>query len=318
MALANELSRFTLTPDSFLFGLGYPLAGVPALWLGLTGDPFMPFNLFAFVFAAYATYQTGRRLVSPAVGAVAGFALIFASPLILYTIVPWNSTVSLVAFSGLLLIASRPAAGRGLRYAVIASALVTWAFAARYIDLFWVFPLALAALYRDSLRASLKYWAVVTGTALVLVLPLLAVHNEFFGSPLKTPYSRPDLQEQSLSSYKLERVPRNTVALLVGSDQAGVPDHHRGLLTSMFWALAALPGAYLLLRKPGRTRLVFGTVLAVTAVGGIFYLSYRGSNPDILKFGTTHYFKLFAPGIAIMAATALVALWPAASRRRRG
>lgn len=317
LVMAQQLSHFGLTKLAFLFGLGYPVVAVPALWIGLGHDPFMPFNLAAFVFVAYATYTAGSRLVSRAVGAVAAFALIFASPLIAYMILPWNSTVSIVCAAGLLLIASKP--NRGWQAAAAAGALLAWAFAARYVDVLWLLPVTLVATYQGSMRASLKNWAVAGAVAFLLALPVLAAHQHFFGSPFKTPYSRPGLTEESLAggSYSLARIPRASVALFIGSDQAGAPDHHRGLLNFMPWALAAVPGAYLLLRKPGRTRLVFGTIIAVIVIGSLFYLSYRASEPSMFKFGTTHYFKLFWPYLAILSATALVSLFPNSARPSR-
>jgi hypothetical protein len=316
LAIAKELSHFTLTKDTFLFGLGYPLVGIPPLWAGADGDPFVWFNLAAFVFTAYATYRVGQRFISKTAGAVAAFALVFASPLVFFVTIPWNSTVPLVAFAALLLIASRSNRKHEMFLAVIAGALLTWTFAARYIDLLWVLPLAAVAFYRGDWRKSLRAWIVTGITALILLIPLLFVHNAIWGGPLKTPYSRPGLPEQHLSAYKLQRIPRDAVGLFVGSDQAGTPDHHRGLLNYMFWGLAAIPGAYVALRKPGRARLVLGTGAAVTVLGSLFYLSSRTLEPDQLKFGVTHYFVMFWPLVAILAATAFLELNKLSAGRR--
>ena len=323
LRIATDLSSWRLAGENFLFGVGYPLTGVPSLWLGIERDPFFLFNLAAFVFVTYGVFQVGRRMISPIAGWVAAGLLVFASPLVGLMYLPWNSTVCIVAMVGVLLMASRER--RGLAAAAIAGALVAWAFAARYVDMLWLLPLALAALWTESWRASLKPWLVTGAVALVLALPVLALHDKHWGSPLNTPYSR-DVGvghgDQGLQSYSLERVPRATVGLLVGSDQAApLDDNHRGLLTSMFWMVLALPGAFLLLRSPGRNRLIFGTLVAVTLLGSLFYLSYRASEPDKLKFGTTHYFKMFWPGLSLMAAAALVAIpgvaAPQKSRRRR-
>lgn len=308
LAIAKELASFTLTKDTFLFGLGYPLVAIPPLWAGASGDPFVWFNLAAFVFTAYATYQVGKRFVSKAVGAIAAFALIFASPLVFFVTIPWNSTVPLVALAGLLLIASRPNRKHETLLAVLAGALLTWTFAARYIDLLWLLPVAVAAFYRGDWRASMRSWLILGVTSLLLLIPLLFTHNAIWGGPLNTPYSRPGLPEQQLGAYRLERVPRNTVGLLVGSDQAGTPDHHRGLLNYMFWGLAAIPGAYVVLRKPGRTRLVLGAAAVAAILGCLFYLSSRTLEPDQLKFGVTHYFVLFWPLAAIFATAAFLEL----------
>ena len=43
-ALAPDLSHFTLPSSHFVYGLGYPIAAVPFLWLGLSYDPWLIFD----------------------------------------------------------------------------------------------------------------------------------------------------------------------------------------------------------------------------------------------------------------------------------
>ena len=78
--------------------------------MGLNYDPFVVFDGLTFVFVAVATYVVAKRLSggSEVIGAVAGFGLVFASPLIVYVDEPWNSTVCLLAAAVILLLGTSP------------------------------------------------------------------------------------------------------------------------------------------------------------------------------------------------------------------
>src|SRR5262249_11398537 len=82
-------------------------------------------------------------------------------------------------------------------------------------------------------------------------------------------------------------------------------EHQPGspLLADMFWTLAALPGALLALR--GRYGTLMLVVIVASATATIFYLSFRASGAGAIRFGTLHYFKMWWPVAAILAAGAL-------------
>jgi hypothetical protein len=311
LRMATDLSNFTLPAEHFLYGLGYPAVAVPFLWLGLDYDPFLVFDAAAFVFVAAATYVVGCRLFSRAVGAIAAFSLVFASPLISYVVTPWNSTVSLVAAAAILLLGTSPRPR--LWHAAVIGLMVGWGFAARYVDVVWLGALGAAVLLFQGRPRPRDGAVIASSAALLVALPVLYAHEELFGSPFETPYQlHRSLDgtetDQDLSSYNLDKVPESGFGVFVDPFVNGVREAGTPLLASMFWALAALPGAYLAIRRNRRWRPLFLTFVLSAAAATVFYLSFRATSAGTLQFGTLHYFKMWWPGISVLAGVGLVAL----------
>lgn len=296
--------NFGQLSSTYTYGLGYPLVAVPALWLGFNTDPFVFFNLFVFVFTVFAVYSAAKRFISPLGGLLASFGLVFATPLINYTVVPWNSTVCLLAVSGILLVAAAPKITRW--HALVLGFLVGWAFAARYIDVVWLACLAIAALYRGSFGKLVKPGIFLVIGVTLWVLPVLYSHDRVFGSPLSTPYVNhlgvggTGGNDQGAGAYSLKRIPSAALGMFVSPRLAGETDDDRGMFIEMFWVLAAVPGAIIMIKRK-QYRFFFAVFSVITLAAFIFYLSFRASTPYSLKYGVLHYFKMFWPGIVILA-----------------
>jgi len=310
LRLAHTLANFDFHQlhETYTYGVGYPLVAVPFIWLGFGKDPFIFFNLLTFVFATYATYRVAKTFTSPLAGFLAGFGLVFASPLIHYVDQPWNSTVCLFAMSAILIITTVKKITKW--HALIVGLLVGWVFAARYVDVIWMGPIGLASLYRGSFRILTRQTIAVLIGFCILVLPVMYSQYKVFGSPFRTPYvnhlgvGQKGGSDQSLHAYSLKRVPSSGLALGLSPRLAGSPDIDRGLLIDMFWVLAAIPGAIILLKRSSR-KLFFSCLIGGMVLASIFYLSFRASTPSSLKYGELHYFKMFWPGLAVFAAVYL-------------
>jgi hypothetical protein len=310
LLMAHDLSHFRLSTGHFLYGVGYPIVAVPFLWLGLSYDPWLVFDALAFVFAAVSTFIIASRLFGRAAGAVAGFGLVFATPLVSYCVIPWNSTVSLVALGGVLVLGTSSRPARWHPYGV--GALVAWAFAARYVDVLWLAPIGAAALSRSLARPQWRRVAVAAATALLLALPVLALQWSLLNSPFRTPYelhlglgAGSSTSDQNLHAYSLSRVPRSAFGMfvspyLLGAKQPGTP-----LFSDMFWTLAAVPGIALGLLS-GRFRLLLIVLTAGWIAATVFYLSFRATGAAGVKYDLLHYFKMWWPVASIFAAGALV------------
>jgi hypothetical protein len=306
LRLAHTLAslKFSQLHATYSYGLGYPLVAVPFIWLGFDKDPFVFFNLAAFVFAAYAIYRVAKQLISPFAGFLAGFGLVFATPLIHYVDQPWNSTVCLVVMSAILIVLTIKKVNKW--HALVLGLLLGWAFAARYVDVIWLGALALAALYRGSFKTLVRQSVFVAIGLALLVTPVLYSQYRIFGSPFRTPYVNhiglggQGGSDQGLGAYNINRIPTAAMALLVSPRIAGSPDSDRGLFIDMFWALAAIPGAFILFRRHNH-RLFFACFIVFGLIASLFYLSFRASTAGSLKYGELHYFKMLWPGIVLMA-----------------
>ncbi len=320
LVMAHDLSHFSLPTHDFLYGLGYPIVAVPFLWLGLNSDPWMIFDGMAFVFAAATSFVVAGRLFGRVAAGIAGFGLVFATPLVVYCLTPWNSTVSLVALPGLLLLATSPHPARWHPYAI--GALVAWGFSARYADVLWLGAIGVvAALHSRSSPANWRPLIVAGATAFVVAIPVFTAHWQAFGSPLTTPYSlhkgvgaAAGVNDEQLGAYNLRKIPRSAIGmffspLAFGEGQPGSP-----LLADMFWTILALPGALFALQR-GRHRLLVTVVLASWLVATLFYLSFRATGAGAIKFGTLHYFKMWWPVATIFAAGMFVRVGQAETQR---
>src|SRR5262245_8374099 len=307
LRMARDLSELRLPASPFLYWVGYPIVAVPFLWLGLDYDPWLLFDGAAFVFSAAATFVVAGRIFGRLAAGIAGFGLVFATPLVVYCVTPWNSTVSLVALSGILLLGTSPRPGSWHPYAIWS--LVAWAFAARYGDALWLGAIGAVAVARPPYGRAWPRLLAAGATALVLAVPILIAQQRAFGSPFTTPYSLHvgignTTSDDQWSAYDLGRVPRSAFGMfispfLLGEKQPGSP-----LLADMFWAIAAIPGALVAILSPR-----FRPLLAVTIVGwiaaSVFYLSFRGTGAGGIQYGALHYFKMWWPVVSILAAGAL-------------
>jgi hypothetical protein len=306
LQLAHTLARFNFHElrTTYSYGVGYPLVALPAIWLGFNKDPFIFFNFAAFVFAIFAIYKVAYKLISPFAGFLAGFGLLFATPLIHYTDIPWNSTVCLVVMSAILLTLTSKKVTKW--HALLLGLLVAWAFSARYVDVFFLGPLAIASMYRGSLKPLYRYIPLMAASACIILIPVLYSQYKIFGSPFRTPYVNHlgiggvNGSDQGLRAYSLSRVPLAGVALFAGPRIAGSTDADRGLLVDFFWALAAVPGIVILFKRKNHV-FFFRTLLVVGIVATLFYLSFRASTTGSLKYGELHYFKMFWPCLVLLA-----------------
>jgi hypothetical protein len=306
LRMAHDLSHFSLPASHFLYGLGYPLAGVPFVWLGLDYDPWMIFDGLAFVFAATASFVVAGRLFGRVAAGIAGFGLAFATPLVVYCVTPWNSTVSLVALAGILLLGTSPRSAWWHPYAI--GALVAWGFAARYVDVLWLGAVGVvAALHSRSRPGDWRPLVAAASTAALLAVPVFVAQWHAFGSPFTTPYSlhagnarATHVTDDQLGAYDLGKVPRSAFGMFISPFLLGKKASGSPLLADMFWTLAAFAGAAIALFDR-RYRLLVAVVLAGWFGSTVFYLSFRATGAEGIQFGTLHYFKMWWPVAAILA-----------------
>ena len=314
LRMAHTLASLHLSGlhQTYSYGLGYPLVAVPALWLGFNSDPFVFFDLAAFLFAAFAIYRVASHIISRPAGLLAGFGLIFATPLIHYVEQPWNSTVCLVVMSTILLTLTLKKIKTW--HVLVIGLMLGWAFAARYVDIVWLGPLSLACLYRQSLKTLARQLIPIAIGASLVILPVLYSQYRVFGSPFRTPYVNhlglggAGGSDQSLGAYDLHRAPVAALALFVSPRLAGSHDADRGLLIDMFWAVLFIPGFFVLYRLRPAYRPFIISFTGLGLIASLFYLSFRASTPGSLKYGELHYFKMFWPGVVLFAVAVLDAL----------
>lgn len=313
--MANQMADFHLASDAFRYGPVYPALAVPFVWLGLDYDPFAIVNGLALVATIAMTFVVGTRIGGRAVGAIAAFGLLFATPLVGFMAQPWNSTVSIVAVLVVLVVATNDRVGTWSALALgLAPAL---AFGARYIDGVFVGIIALAVLVIRRREWSVRDLIAMGGSFAIIVCGVLLMQASILGSPFTTPYAfttrteQPGVNDQDLGAYSIGMIPRSLFGMFVSPFLLGERFGGASMLQSAFWFLLAVPGVAVAWARAGRIRVTLVTAAAVSLLAVLFYGSFRGGGPGSLQFGSLHYFKAWWPLWALLAALAFmwVARW---------
>jgi hypothetical protein len=275
------------------------MVAVPAIWLGEIRDPFAPFDAAAYATTIVLIVMLGTRLRSFAMGVVCGALVTFATPLLDLTVVPWSSTVTLLAvLAGLALAGHSPRLAT--RIAAIVGALIGWTFAARYVDAAFLALMASGSIVR---RARAMF--VCIAVAGVLIATVLFTHAAILGSPLTTPYAAhvesggAGISDQDLRAYSLSAVPDRLFGIVTGV-QGGKRQPGEPLGARSFWFILAPLGLWALFRDRHPLRSHFALALAASIASTLFYLSFRASGAGMLQFGGLHYFKAWFPVWALL------------------
>ena len=308
LRITERLADWRLPTTGYLYGIGYPLVGVPLTWLGV-GDPFTPMNALLFGLILLLTTLLGERLRGLGFGVIAGLAVALATPLLDILVIPWNAMVVVPAILGALLLgtAARPLTWRG---GAVLGLLVGLAFAARYVDAVFVAGIAAVALLRPGRRSTGAILAAGAAAAVVVGF-VLYTHDHAFGSPWTTPYSlhrRGEVTDQDLAQYQLERVPRHFVEVFVTGESDGVRQGGEPLLPAAPWLVLAPVGLLAVFRWSHPARLVLGVATVLSVLASAVYLSFAAGGGADLPVGGLRYFAPWFPLWGILAALGLASL----------
>ncbi|MDP9404867.1 MAG: hypothetical protein M3P85_16465 [Actinomycetota bacterium] len=322
--LARDLARANLPspPSSYIYGLGYPALAVPFLKLRPGGDAFAIPDAIAFAAAMAMVAVLGRRLRSSGFGLACAAAVALATPLLDTMVVPWNTTVTVVAVLAALVVATSPGQVTW-RGGLIIGLATGMAFAARYLDALFPALIGALALVRGTVggRGRSRVLVAAAAGAVLVAIPVLATHAAVLGSPLKTPYSQQEgrqgegSNQQSLSNFEPQRAPRNFLEVFVTGRTGTVRAEVDPIGRQFPWAALAPVGVAVLVRRRHRLALPLGAAFAVSVLGSAIYLSYPGGSGAHLLFGNIHYWKAWFPLWGVLAAYALAAAADHLARR---
>lgn len=326
--MARQLVRGELPTGRYSYGLGYPALAVPVLWLGFEGDPFAPVDALALGAVAVLVALLGTRLRSLPFGLGAAVAVTVATPVLSLVVVPWNSTVTILAVLVALLVATHPGPLRAW-HGVALGVAVGGAFASRYVD--GAFPAVIGAVGLLA-RPGVPWRALVASavTAAAIGATILWTHELAFGEgPFRTPYALhvgrvetgdADINDQELGAYDLGRVPRHALEVFVTGYEGEVRSTADPLVRQAPWLLAAPVGLAVLWRSPTTaraTRLTWAAAVALSVAASTFYLSFRSGGGDNLKHDNLRYFVGWVPVWGLLALLGGAAAVDRVAARRR-
>ena len=247
----------------------------------------------------------------------------YATPLTEYFVVPWSTTISTVSFLAIMYIALRNNPISFLD-SILSGLSLGLTFAARYVDVVFLLPLALYPILKMDFRSigKGKTLSQIAKASLglllffVIVVGVLASHYYYFGSIFKTPYhlhGRPgtNLSDQHIEVYQPKVIMDHLFGQFINPntfharEMETIPKRLRTPLLerSFYLILAPIGIAYLMLR--GGFLLLFPCL-----IGGILalmiYGMHPGTAPGCLQFHSLHYFKMWYPFLTIMSLVGLV------------
>lgn len=286
---------------SFSYGLGYPAVGAVFYVLGFKGDPFVVPDGLLFALSAMLALVVAERFLNAAIALVVVNVLVLTGPFVLYFVIPYSDTLTIVA----VLIALVVITGDRFDWPV-ALALGTataLAFAARYTDVVWIVALVAIPLWTRRREA----WRVAAALATELVVAAAIVgwaQNRAFGSPFRTPYKYVHGGlDASWRAYQFGHVINSGVGVFITGDRSML-FRVEPILKSFPWAVAAPIGLALLFfdRHPLRWTALLATVVGVAS--SITYLAWVFGGTRDLQIWIIRYHSTWFPLWAILAGVA--------------
>lgn len=295
----------------YAYGLGYPLLAAPFTHLGMNADPFVLPDAVIFVADVLIIVVLGRRLRSLAFGLLLAAALVFATPLLDFSVVPWNTSVTTLAILVALLVATDPD-DHPVGHALALGVAVGMCFAARYVDALFPAVIGGFGLLMRRPRA-LRPMIGAAGVALLLAIPVLWSQSVVFGSPFTTPYAHHvrdggSESDQSLGAFAPGRVPRSFLEVFVTGDYNGKRTSGDPMLAEFPWIVFAPVGLFALFRERRARRGLYGLAAAVSVVASAFYLSFWAGTGRDLPFHNLRYFVMWVPLWALLSTYGIVYL----------
>jgi hypothetical protein len=287
---------------SFSYGLGYPAIGAVFYVLGFKGDPFVVPDGLLFALSAMLALVLAERFVNAAVALIVVNALVLTGPFVLYFVIPYSTSLTVVAVLVALVVITGDRFDWPVALALGTS--TAFAFAARYTDVVWVLALVAIPLWIRRHKA----WRVVVATAGELAVTAAVVgwaQDRAFGSPFTTPYKYVhNGLDASWHAYQLGHVANAGVGVFITGDRS-VLFRVEPILKSFPWALAAPVGLVLLFsdRHPLRWTALLATVVAVAST--VTYLAWVFGGTVDLKYWIIRFQVAWFPLWAILAGVAI-------------
>ncbi len=296
--------------SDYAYGLGYPLLGVPFIWIGLNQDPFVIPNAIAFGLLICMAWCLARRFLSEEAALIFAGALAVASPLLPFTVQPWNTITTAIAILTALLIATSDR--RGWKVGVALGATISLCYAARFSDAFWPIVIV-AAGFLPSWHERKGTLTAVSIAALMLVATYLAVgwtqivvFGDFFLSPYHYHFHN-SVRGDSLADFQIAQAPWAFIQVfLTAMSRTGrVAEPHTSILRAMPWVVATPAGVVWLIRRrhPHRDVMIAAALASIAA--SIFYLAYWSGTGDDIQHDNMRFFVPWLPLWGLFAAVAI-------------
>lgn len=290
---AKAIHVGNINKSQYTYPLGYPM--IAAAFIGLyQNDPFLIFNLAVFVFVIVMFYIILANLFDKCWAIVGSGALLLATPLAYYTVIPWTTTATLPLVMILMYLAFSKTELTFFT-CVVASFTAVLAYMARGGgEVVLLTPLFVAILWKyKSTQDSLVKGLLFAGIFMAGVgLNALWTHA-IFGVWL-----HPYLKIVAQIGFNPRRIPRSFWGTVIFSGRAGM--YYPPLLASTFWFILAPLGMIMALRNRSTWYLHLGLITSM-ALGFMVTTSYNEYSAATLRYNSLHYLKIWFPALALYA-----------------
>ncbi|MCF7861666.1 glycosyltransferase family 39 protein [Candidatus Woesearchaeota archaeon] len=285
LRMAKEISKGDLQSNEYNYGLAYPLLAVPFVKL-IKIDPFYIPNLILFILTILFTYKSTKILLNQQYALFSVLLLATATNIILWFIVPWRNSITIVSTIILFFLYLRNK--NTWFYYCIIGIIFGINFSAGYIDVLLLGPLFVVSYFRplkfDFTRNNIiKHIPAVFIGTLIVGLTLFS-HHYYFGSIIKTPYAKHTnklgANDQSIEMYDMSNIFSSLKETLYSYPNRG--NDRDPLFISSPIILLALVGIPFLFKN--NRSLIIGLVLSI-----MFTIIFYGSFPSFSGNGLSYH-----------------------------
>jgi len=298
----------------YAYGLGYPMLGVPFIKLGLKRDPFLVPDMIAFGLIICMALLLARRFMSGVAALVFVGLLAVASPVLPFTVMPWNATITTIAILASLLFATSDR--RDWKTGAALGLALSLCYAARFTDVLW--PAAIVAAgalprRRDEVKGSLAVGAVVCVMLAITYVAVGWTQQVVFGNFFTNPYHyhlHNGNRGDSLADFRFGQIPRafTEVFVTAAAGPRRVQEPHTSVVRAFPWVVAAPFGLAVLIRRRHRHLRALLVAAAASLVASALYLAYWSGTGADLENNNLRFFVPWFPFWGLLAAVALVSL----------
>jgi len=205
--MSQTIVNGTFSSSDYVYGLGYPILGIPFGALenlsSIFSDHqfFLP-NLLLLIGIIYITFDYSNYLnKNIKISFLCVILLLFSTVFLIWFIEPWNNHVLSFAVLAVFYLLQKNFPNASNKQLIIAGLIAGWTFSSRYVDVIWLLPMFATFLIFNPK----KIVYLIPGVIVILIV--IFSHSLFFDDPLRLPnqYS-PILEDQKIEASIFKEV----------------------------------------------------------------------------------------------------------------
>lgn len=185
--MSQTIVNGTFSSSDYVYGLGYPVLGIPfgaleKLSTAFSDHQFFLPNLLLLIGIAYITFDYSNHLnKNTKISILCVILLLFSTVFLIWFIEPWNNHVLSFAVLAVFYLLQKNYPNVSNKKIILAGLIAGLTFSSRYIDVIWLMPMFMTFLFFKPKKV------VYLIPGVIIILVVLFSHSLFFDDPLRLP-----------------------------------------------------------------------------------------------------------------------------------